>query len=50
MMHKLHSDYAKACVELSDIETTLGASLQAAAGNMDALVTTCHHSFQSLCV
>ena len=35
-VHKLHGDLAKACVEMSEIETTLGASLQAAAGNMDA--------------
>lgn len=35
MVHKLHSDLAKACIELSEIERTLGASLQAAAGNMD---------------
>ena len=36
MVHKLHSDLAKGSIELSEIETTLGACLQAAAGNMDA--------------
>ncbi|XP_065883701.1 sorting nexin-4-like isoform X2 [Dysidea avara] len=35
-VHKIHSDYAKTYTELSDSETTLGASMQAAAGNMDA--------------
>lgn len=36
IVHKLHGDLAKAYIELSATETTLGASLQVAAGNMDA--------------
>lgn len=36
MVHKLHSEIAKISIELSEVETTLGASLQAAAGNLDA--------------